>query len=541
MRVPGTTATRYLLAALALSCFLFLINLGGTDLWAPDEPRYAQVSKEMIDSGEYILPHLNNQVYSEKPPLFFWAIVLTSKVTGTVDSFSARFPAAVAGIATVALCFLLARRMFDPVTALLAAVILATNAEFLWRSRSAQIDTTLTLCTTAAIVAFYFWLNDRDGRRWPKLVAFYLFTVLAVLTKGPVGVIIPFLVALSFLFITRDREGRRAMHPIIGLVAGLALVLIWLVPAYLRGQGEYASTSILLKQTIGRFFGGYTHGRPIYYFFYKLPGALMPWALFLPLAIARGTKKANRSRDTLFLEVWTISVFIFFTLCKGKRTQYLDPILPAMAIYMANAIVATIRESGSLRSTRLLSYPIYIVGGAMIVFGVGGPLVLLSPVREYVEPAPVFLYSLAFVVTGAAILFSARKNLPVRTFASITAVAVVATALMAFYTNPRINQAKSVRGFCKPVADYVTDRPAKLLFYDLFRAQFILYSGTFGEIAETPQDVLDAGAGDEKVFFIMNEEHLDTFKAIPEFDRTFKLVHARQVGHRPLVLFTNSP
>ena len=379
------------------------------------------------------------------------------------------------------------------------------------------------------------------GRRWPKLVAFYLFAALAVLAKGPVGVIIPFLVTLSFLFITRGKEGRRAMYPLMGFLAGLAIVLIWLVPAYSRGQGEYASAGILLKQTLGRFFGGYSHGRPIYFFFYKLPAAFMPWALFLPLAIVRGTKRRNRSRDTLFLEVWMISVFIFFTLCKGKRTLYLDPILPAMAIYTANAIVATIRESGSLRSTRLLSYPIYLLGGATIVFGVGGPLVLLSPVREYVQPAPVFLYSLAFVVTGVAILFSARKDLPVRAFASITAVAVVATVLMAFYTNPRINQAKSVRGFCKPVADYVADRPAKLLFYDLFRAQFIFYSGTFGEIAETPQDVLDAGVGDEKVFFIMNEEHLETFKSLPEFDRTFKLVHARQIGHRPLVLFTNSP
>ena len=92
---------------LSISFIIFFVNLDGWDLWNPDEPRYAQVAKEMMESGNWILPHLNSRVYPDKPPVFFWLIALSSKIKGEVNSFSARFPSALAAVLGILITYLL--------------------------------------------------------------------------------------------------------------------------------------------------------------------------------------------------------------------------------------------------------------------------------------------------------------------------------------------------------------------------------------------------------------------------------------------------
>ena len=139
-------------------CFLlYFLNLGQWDLWNPDEPRYAQVAREMINGGDWILMHFNGKVYEDKPPLFFWFIALSSYLWQGFSSFSVRFPAALFGTLTVLLTFLLGKNLYSTRTGFFSGLILATSLEFAYLSTRANIDTTLTFFTTASLLCFFQW------------------------------------------------------------------------------------------------------------------------------------------------------------------------------------------------------------------------------------------------------------------------------------------------------------------------------------------------------------------------------------------------
>ncbi|MCX8011575.1 MAG: glycosyltransferase family 39 protein, partial [Desulfobacterota bacterium] len=133
---------------LVMASLVFFINLNGWDLWNPDEPRYAQVAKEMRETGEWILPHLNSEVYPEKPPLFFWLIAFFSFFTGEVNEISARLPSAISALGCILLTLFLGKKLFNLKVGFFSALALLTSVEFFWLGRRANIDMTLTLWIT---------------------------------------------------------------------------------------------------------------------------------------------------------------------------------------------------------------------------------------------------------------------------------------------------------------------------------------------------------------------------------------------------------
>src|SRR4030043_1750132 len=140
---------------------LYFLNLGRWDLWSPDEPRYAQVAREMVNRGDWILMHYNGNTYADKPPLFFWLIAFSSYLWQGFSSFSVRFPSAFFGTLTVLLTFLIGKRLYNSRRGFLGGLILATSFEFAYLSSRANIDTTLAFLTTAAIFCFFQWYRYR--------------------------------------------------------------------------------------------------------------------------------------------------------------------------------------------------------------------------------------------------------------------------------------------------------------------------------------------------------------------------------------------
>ena len=149
--------------------FLYFLNLGQWDLWNPDEPRYAQVAREMVNGGDWILMHFNGKIYEDKPPLFFWLIALSSYLWQGFSSFSVRFPAALFGTFTVLLTFLLGKNLYSTRIGFFSGLILATSLEFAYLSTRANLDTTLTFFTTASLLCFFEWYQYQQGREgWPE-------------------------------------------------------------------------------------------------------------------------------------------------------------------------------------------------------------------------------------------------------------------------------------------------------------------------------------------------------------------------------------
>ena len=194
---------------LFLSCyFIFFFGIGARDLWNPDEPRYAQVGREMMETGEWIVPHLNGGVYTEKPPMYFWLVALASMPFGDVSAATARFPSAASALFVVLLTYILGTKLLGKREAFVGAAVMATSAQFFWIGRVGALDILLALSILAAISVFFVAYADKR----PLLYApGFILLIPGVLSKGPVGVILPLVVMFAFLLtdVFLGKEGAR--------------------------------------------------------------------------------------------------------------------------------------------------------------------------------------------------------------------------------------------------------------------------------------------------------------------------------------------
>lgn len=344
MQAPRALVAAALVVAAAV--VLFFTRLEGTGLWAPDEPRYAQVAEEVRahETGwrGLVVLHLNGAPYDQKPPLYFWLAALAGAPLGRVTEWAARAPSALAGVGCVALCFVFGARLLGARTAVLAAALLLTSQELAHLARRVQLDVVLTWLETAALLAF--WRLDRGigSATWNRW-ALHAALGLGVLTKGPVGFLLPLLAIASYLAVERRfRDLRRVLAPgplLLSLGPGLA----WATAAVLLTPAGYFETAIV-ENLAGRFFRGSAHPRPPWYFLYNYPLLFLPWALLWPLvwpaARARLAPGADpeRARAWRFLLATVATSFVFFSLSSGKRGLYLLPIAPATALLTADAL-----------------------------------------------------------------------------------------------------------------------------------------------------------------------------------------------------------
>jgi 4-amino-4-deoxy-L-arabinose transferase-like glycosyltransferase len=176
---------RYAIVIIAIGMVIFLFNIGGRDLWEPDETRYAVIAREMAESGNWILPHLNGEIYAEKPALFFWLINLSTFFFGANNEFTNRFPSVLAGLITLLITFLFGERLFNLRTGFLSSLILATCFLFPQLSRWMMLDSLFTLFFLLALFYFYLGYEKEEGRRRYYYLA-GLFMGLGILIKGPV-------------------------------------------------------------------------------------------------------------------------------------------------------------------------------------------------------------------------------------------------------------------------------------------------------------------------------------------------------------------
>ncbi|HKY32620.1 MAG TPA: glycosyltransferase family 39 protein, partial [Candidatus Polarisedimenticolia bacterium] len=322
---------RPVLALALLACLLYLPSVWLRDLWSPDEPRYAQVAREMVQHGRYALPHLNGEMYAEKPPLYFWLGALAGLIPGVPFESGPRLVSVAAALGTLILTFAMGRRLRDPETGWLAALVLATSGLFVLHASSGVIDATLTFLVTACVAV---GLKARQASSPVLWCAFYLLAGLGLIVKGPVAFAVP---AGTMLLLALQEDGWRrawALHAAWGAAVAALVAAAWLIPAVAQGGWDYADT-ILIKQNLGRAYDAWHHKQPADYFFRVFPPTFLPWVALLPGGIAAAL--AARRKD-LFARTgvtWFLFTFLFFTVISGKKTRYLMPLFPAAAMLAA--------------------------------------------------------------------------------------------------------------------------------------------------------------------------------------------------------------
>ena len=465
---------------LIISFLLFFTNINGWDLWNPDEPRYAQVAREMRDTGEWILPHLNSDTYPDKPPLFFWLIALFSFVTGGVTEISARLPSALAAAGCILLTFFLGKRLFDRRAGLLSGFVLMTSVEFFWLGRRGNIDMVFTLIVTLTLTFFFLGLKEEDKPRSFYLLP-YLFMGLGVLTKGPIGFLLPSLTIVGYLALTKNLKHLKKLEIPWGLVLFAGIVSAWLIPACIRG-GEAYTNEILFTQTIDRFAHAWNHKKPFYYFLYTFPADFLPWVLLLPGALVWGlskTQRANRA-DFYFPLCWFITIFIFFSLSTCKRNLYLLPLYPAASImvgvFLSHYLFQLDRHNLPFKSLLL---PFYFLGTAFVIAGSGLCLVpffnLPLPVTFRFFP-DIGFFAAILIAGGGWLLFKSRKKQILTNFITLTFIMLTLSLAAIEVVLPKVNDFKSAKPMSRSIIRHLPEGK-EIVAYRVKTASFNFYTG----------------------------------------------------------------
>lgn len=527
-------------------CFIvYFVNLGQWDLWNPDEPRYAQVAREMVNGGDWILMHRNGALYTDKPPLFFWLVALSSFVWQGFSPFAVRLPSAIFGTLTVLLTFFLGKRLYSSRTGFLAGLILATSYQFAHLSTRGNIDTTLTFFTTASILCFLRWYQHRqEGETSPprmKGLDFYGYyggMGLATLAKGPVGFILPFAATLLFLVVQKEWKEIKKIRLLTGLLVLLAVVLAWYFPAVLKG-GKYYLNQTLVHHSVDRFATGSAHIRSIFYYFYTFPGDYLPWIIFLPAAIIYGFSRAMtaKRKEFLFLMVWFVFIFLFFSLSKGKRGLYFLPLFPAASLMIGKLWEDVISSSVKHLRHEWMTIPLYGLMGLIFVAGLAVPWVILAKLPLY------FSHSLpvAFFLTGGSVslfLFNRSKSYGI--------VFLLIVGMMAgghFYALrvafPLVNPHKSARFICQEITSRMQPGDKVAFYGDFEPGPYNFYTGIVPiPVLEKEEALSDFLRSQERVFCLLKMRDLSNFQrsgGAPEF----RLIARRGVGQGDFVLISN--
>jgi 4-amino-4-deoxy-L-arabinose transferase-like glycosyltransferase len=556
-------------------CFvLFFVNLGQWDLWNPDEPRYAQVAREMVNGGDWILMHFNGQVYADKPPLFFWLVTLSSILWQGFNSFAVRFPSALFGTLTILLTFFIGKNLYSSRTGILSGLILATSVEFAYLSTRANIDTTLTFFTTASLFCFIQWhrsntphprllplaefgghpsplpVGEREeltgnlilkGSKRPFIIyGFYIGMALATLAKGPVGFILPLLVSLIYLIIQKDWNGIKRMKLIQGMILFIIIVLAWYLPALLKGGKEYFNETIMLH-TFDRFAKGSSHIRPFYYYLYNFPADFLPWIFFLPAAIAYGFSggRAGIKREFLFLFVWFAVIFIFFSFSKGKRGLYLLPLFPAVSLIVGKWWDEFLSASIKIFHHRWFSIPLRIFAGLLLGLGVGIPWVVSTRFTSYLP----YSLPIAFLFFGGSIALFILHRLRYRAAVFFLIVGIMASGF--FYTLrvafPLINPYKSARFISQEITSRIQPGERLAIYGDFVIAPYSYYTEITPVLEieiEKREEFTRFLQSEKRVFCLMKFRDFVKFQMIGDRPK-IELIARRSVGGDDMVLISN--
>jgi 4-amino-4-deoxy-L-arabinose transferase-like glycosyltransferase len=482
-------------AAVLLLCVpLFFAGLGACDLDLKGEPREAITAWEMVHRGDWLLPRVNGEALPQKPLLFPWMVAAATLVLGEGIEWVVRLPAALSAAAAALVVLALGRRLLGDRGGLLAAFLFAASLLTVRLGRSARVDMTLTLFVTLSMLCF-LRIVGRKGEECPPagpgwLLLGWLSLALGVLTKGPLGIVLPGLAGTAVLALEGRLRDLRRLRPWPFALVTVAVAGPWYVQGALREGSGFGSFS-LLQENWRMFLGEsevHAHG-PLYYVPRVLLVAL-PWGLLLPSALAH---RSWREASFAVPLAWFSTVFLVFSVGSAKRIDYLLPLVPAAALLVAGLALRAeaAPEDRALRRMVLLPSAVLAVVSvpaavalllpAETLADLAGPRVPRDLVLAFLERArerPAFLVLTAgsLLAAGLLPLIGALRGRPVRGLLA-GSVAVAGIALGSAYSLlPADAGVSSLKPFAAEIRRAVPEG-ATLSHHRAFRFQVAYYAG----------------------------------------------------------------
>jgi 4-amino-4-deoxy-L-arabinose transferase-like glycosyltransferase len=507
MSVPSSNprSRTEILLLVACSGFLLFYGLGAFGLLGADEPRYAQVAREMLNRNDWVSPTLNGKPWLEKPPLYYWQAMLSYRVgrallpaqqkeqngatgaparpNGTspandgVSEQTARFPGALDAAIMVAAIYFFLRR-FRPGSELDGALITASCAGVIGFAHAASTDMPLTATFAIALLAWFAWY---EHRRRLDLAIFYVFLALGTLAKGPVAPALAAVIVVLFAAAKRDWGVVLRTFWIPGIALFCVVALPWYIAVQMRNPDFFRV--FFLEHNLARFSTNvYHHPQPFWFYLPVFVLALMPWTLWLIAAVVervgavwREGRQAFASPDdswALFLLIWMIVPVLFFSASQSKLPGYILPAVPAGALLVTEYLAAR-REIASGEQESRISLPLAaihgIVCGLMIFAALSTASVVMKTPHRLAPGKGTYLaagIAAMFALSIAGTLVT-RAGIRLVRSATLVAVVVSVTAVIRLAA-PVIDAAQSSR----PVAEIIESfsrEPVPVALYHVSR------------------------------------------------------------------------
>ena len=466
-------------SALLISfCLLVLLfDLGAAALFEPDEGRNAEVAREMLLLGNWVIPHYDFIPYLDKPVFFYWLVAISYKLFG-VSEWSARLPSAVSALGTLTLVYLFARRFFGIWQALWATLILLTSVGFYGMSRIVIFDMPLTFFVTLGLLSF-FWSQSAVTEKERKLacLVFYASLGAATLVKGAIGVFLPGMVLFFYFLVTRKRFLLRRMELPLGMALFLVIVVPWYLWAELRSPGYLRY--FLYEEHVLRFMTSqFKRSGPWYFYIPVLALGFFPWTLILP-AMVRGARRSLRNHLGLFLLLWAVVPFVFFSLSNSKLPHYILPIFPPLALIGGVAVEACLMDPEKKR------WPLWIPALGLVVVVIACAAALYAPGlfphqwSELLETAPAgpaghqaLALTLVGALAAAAIYLGFRDGR--QSLYLVTAVAFFLVLVVGGPIASAVSRVRSSKEMAQKAAPFIAPGTG-LVIYDAYLSSLPFY------------------------------------------------------------------
>ncbi|MBF0506399.1 MAG: glycosyltransferase family 39 protein [Nitrospirae bacterium] len=348
--------SKFILPLVIAALLMSFLRLGFVSLFDVDEAVFSTATREMVHSGDWIMPTYNGEKRYDKPVLFYWLMAASYKTFG-INNFAARFPSALAALLLAVALFLFVKRINGEKKAFYAAVSFVLSIYYIIYSHAAVTDMTLTLFISLSLFSFYMSTihpKNRDSDRFMEtksdktvavpifraryLYGFYAFSALAFLTKGLIGIVFPFGIAVIYLYASGGWAGLRHIINIKGMVLFLVISAPWYL-AQIAINGQEFIDQFFIKHHFMRYAGVISgHSGPLYFYIPALLIGLFPWVAFLPSGIRAVFR--DKDRLDLFAFIWAVFIVLFFSLSTTKLPNYILPAVPGIVILIASGMSA---------------------------------------------------------------------------------------------------------------------------------------------------------------------------------------------------------
>jgi 4-amino-4-deoxy-L-arabinose transferase-like glycosyltransferase len=404
-------AKRGWLLLLATTAVVYFYGLGSVPFVGADEPRYAQVAREMFERGDAVTPTLGGHTWFEKPALVYWAAMAGYKLFGVAE-WTARLGVACAGWLTVFLVGWIAQRVEEREgeragwLQLAAGASAATSAGLIVFSRGVNFDVFVTM-TVACALAFFFAAEletERRARAW-LLAGFYAGMGAALLAKGLIGVVIPAGVVVLY-YLLRRRWPEMWKSAFWGLPITFAVAALWYAPVIARHGWAFVD-EFFVKHHFARYLSNkYHHPQPFWFYLAIIPALALPWSAFLASGIFQARRWTRHGDDALgklrfFALAWLLFPLLFFSASGSKLPGYILPALPGAALLAGERLASFMRGEGSTRALRA-------TGALMLLLAIAGAVFGLKETE--LSRLCIALIAAPVVAVAAYVLFAERRR-----------------------------------------------------------------------------------------------------------------------------------